>query len=144
MAKGQTHETSAHNADIKMGSERGFGIVFGVVFLIIALLPLWKGADIRLWALGVSAVFFAVAFIFPRILRPLNLLWFKFGLLLGKIMTPIVMGFLFIVTFVPMGLIVRYIAKKDLLRLKLEPDSESYWIKRDPPGPEPASMKFQF
>lgn len=144
MASGQTHETSGHNDDIKMGSERGFGIVFGVVFLIIALFPLWRGGEIRLWAAGISAVFFALAFIYPSAMRPLNVLWFKFGLLLGKIMTPIVMGFLFFVTFVPMGFIVRFIAKKDLLRLKLEPDSASYWIKRDPPGPEPSSMKNQF
>lgn len=144
MATGQTHETSAHNDDIKMGSERSFGIVFGVVFLLIALFPLWKGGDVRLWALAVSAVFVALAFIYPKILSPLNKLWFKFGLLLGKIMTPIVMGFLFVVTFVPMGLIVRFIAKKDLLRLKLEPASDSYWIKRDPPGPEPSTMERQF
>ena len=144
MASGQTHETSAHNDEIKMGSERSFGIVFGVVFLIIALLPLWKGADIRLWALAVGAVFGVLAFIYPSILRPLNILWFKFGLLLGKIMTPIVMGILFFGTFLPMGLIVRGLMKKDLLRLKLEPDSDSYWIKRDPPGPDPSTMKQQF
>ena len=144
MAKGQTHETTAHNDDIKMGSERGFGIVFGVVFLIIALWPLWKGGEVRLWAIGVGAVFLVLAFVYPVILRPLNRVWFKFGLLLGKIMTPIVMGFLFLVTFVPMAFIVRVIAKKDLLRLKLEPESASYWIQRTPPGPEPSSMKNQF
>ncbi len=144
MAKQQTHDASDREDKIVMGSEKSFGIVFAVVFMIVALWPLMGGGAIRLWAVAVAAVFLGLGYLYPRALRPLNILWFKFGLLLGRIMTPIVMGFLFVVTFIPIGLMVRGIAKKDLLRLKMEPDSQSYWIKRTPPGPEPETMENQF
>ncbi|MEM1045377.1 MAG: SxtJ family membrane protein [Pseudomonadota bacterium] len=144
MAKPQTHDASDREDKIVMGSEKSFGIVFAVVFMIVALWPLWGGGAVRLWAVAIAATFLILGFVFPRALRPLNILWFKFGLLLGRIMTPIVMGFLFLVTFIPIGLILRGIAKKDLLRLKMEPESTSYWIKRTPPGPEPDTMENQF
>ena len=141
---GGTHEAGGHSGDVKMGSERGFGIVFCVVFLVIGLFPLISGNQVRWWSIAIAAVFLVLAYVRPSLLRPLNVLWFKFGMLLSKIMTPIVMGLLFVITFVPMGLIVRYIARADLLRLKLDPEADSYWIRRTPPGPEPSSMKNQF
>lgn len=144
MAKAQTHESSDREEKIKMGSEKGFGIVFGVVFLIIALWPLLHGNDVRIWSIVISAIFFGLAFTIPHVMRPLNIVWFKFGMLLAIIMTPIVMGLLYVVTFIPIGLIMQYIARKDLLRLKLDPGADSYWIKRSPPGPEPETMKNQF
>lgn len=144
VAKGQTHEAGGHSDEVKMGSERGFGLVFAAVFAIIGLWPLWSGGTVRWWSLAVAAGFLVAAFVRPAILRPLNRLWFRFGMVLSKIMTPVIMGVLFITTFVPMGVAMRWIGKKDLLRLKLEPDAASYWIRRDPPGPEPESMKNQF
>jgi hypothetical protein len=144
LAKGRTHESTDHRDQVKMGSERSFGIVFATVFLVVALWPLTGGNPVRWWSLGLSAVFVLLAFAWPVVLRPLNVVWFKFGMLLSKIMTPLVMGLLFVVTFVPMGLIARYVARADLLRLKLEPDSDSYWIRRSPPGPDPSTMKNQF
>ncbi|CDL00684.1 conserved protein of unknown function [Magnetospirillum gryphiswaldense MSR-1 v2] len=126
-----------------MGSERSFGIVFAVVFALIGLWPLKAGGDMRLWALGLAALFLVVAFVAPKLLKPLNLLWFKFGLLLHKIMTPLIMGLLFFLTVTPVGMLMRATGK-DPMRLKRDPDAASYWIDRDPPGPKPASMKNQF
>lgn len=138
------HEAMDRADQVKMGSERGFGLVFAAVFAIVGLWPLFSGGPIRWWAMAVAAVFLVLAFVLPAILRPLNVVWFRFGMVLSRIMTPVVMGVLFVVTFVPMGVIMRTIGGKDLLRLKLEPDTRSYWIRRDPPGPEPQSMKNQF
>ncbi|WP_234016247.1 SxtJ family membrane protein [Magnetospirillum gryphiswaldense] len=126
-----------------MGSERSFGIVFAVVFALIGLWPLKAGGDMRLWALGLAALFLVVAFVAPKLLKPLNLLWFKFGLLLHKIMTPLIMGLLFFLTVTPVGMLMRATGK-DPMRLKRDPDAASYWIDRDPPGPPPDSMKNQF
>lgn len=138
------HEKITRDDDVKLGSERSFGIIFGVVFLGVGVWPLTSNQGIYWWLVGLSAVFFGLALFLPRVLHPLNLLWFKFGMKLGSVMTPIIMGVLFVTTFVPMGLFARYVVRKDFLRLKLEPESDSYWIKRTPPGPEPESMKFQF
>jgi hypothetical protein len=116
--------------DIQIGSEKAFGIVFAVVFVIVALFPLIDGGDVWLWSLGIAAAFLLCAFVAPAVLRPLNIVWFKFGLLLHKIMTPLVMGVLFFLTVVPTGLIFKMLGK-DPLRLKRQPTAESYWIKRD-------------
>jgi hypothetical protein len=88
-------------------------------------------------------VFLAVAFLWPAALKPLNRLWFKFGLLLHAVVSPLVMGLLFYVAVWPTGLVMRALGR-DLLRLKREPDSDSYWIVRRPPGPAPETMKDQF
>lgn len=131
------------NTKIKMGSERGFGIVFAVVFLLIALFPLLGDGGVRLWSVGVAAVFAALAFLAPKVLAPLNRLWFKFGMLLSKIMAPIAMGVLFFLTVTPTGLIMRA-RGKDLLRQKLDPDAKTYWIEVDPEQAAQSSMKKQF
>ncbi|MGE4280949.1 MAG: SxtJ family membrane protein [Magnetospirillum sp.] len=136
-------ETQGHTAAAQMGSERSFGVVFAVVFAIVALLPLKSGGDVRLWAVAVAVAFLAVSLTVPKVLRPLNLIWFKFGLLLHKIMTPLIMGLLFFLTVTPVGLLMRATGK-DPMRLKRDPAATSYWISRDPPGPAPASMKNQF
>ena len=96
------------NTEVKMGSERGFGIVFAIVFLIIALFPLLGDGGVRLWSVGVAAVFGGLAFLAPKVLTPLNRLWFKFGMLLSRIVSPIVMGILFFVTVTPTGLVDDY------------------------------------
>ena len=131
------------NTEVKMGSERSFGIVFAIVFLLIALFPLLGDGGVRLWSAGVAAVFGGLAFLAPKLLAPLNTLWFKFGMLLSKIMSPIVMGILFFVTVTPKGLIMRA-RGKDLLRQKLDPDAETYWIEVNLEQAALTSMKKQF
>jgi hypothetical protein len=136
-------EAHGHSGPVQMGSERSFGIVFAVVFALIGLWPLKAGGDLRLWALGLAALFLAVALVAPKLLKPLNLVWFKVGLLLHKIMTPLIMGLLFFLTVTPVGMLMRATGK-DPMRLKRDPAATSYWISRDPPGPRPDSMKNQF
>lgn len=137
------HEDLTRQDDIKVGSERGFGIVFAVVFLIVGLWPLLDGLTPRWWAMAVAATFLAAGYLFPVLLRPLNIVWFKIGMLMFKVVNPLTMALLFVTTIIPIGLLMRAFGK-DVLRLKLEPDAQSYWIERDPPGPAPESMKDQF
>lgn len=141
--KPRFHEDYGRDDDVTMGSEKGFGIVFAVVFAIIAVFPLLGGGTVLVWAVAVAGVFLVCGFFAPAVLRPLNKLWFKFGLLLHKIISPVIMGLLFFVTVTPIALIMR-VAGKDPLRLKLDANATTYWIERDPPGPEPDSMKNQF
>ena len=143
MTNAQTHETLSASEEIKVGSERSFGIVFAVVFAIVGLLPLWNGGPLRLWALVVAGVFLLAAFAFPKVLRPLNLIWFRFGLLLHKIVNPLIMGLLFFLTVTPIALIMR-IMGKDPLHRRFDSTAESYWIEREP-GEAPAeTMRRQF
>ena len=139
----QMHEDFDRHGDVKVGSERGFGVVFAVVFAVVALWPLMDGAPVRLWAAVVAAVFLGLGFLVPRALRPLNLLWFRFGMVLYKVVNPLVMALLFFTTVMPIGLLMRLVGK-DPLRLRPDPEADSYWIERDPAGPEPETMKNQF
>ena len=124
----------------EQSSEKSFGVVFSIVFLIVALYPLINSESLRIWALVVSIIFFLLAFLAPKILVLPNKLWFKFGLLLGSIVAPIVMAFVYFVTVLPTGLIMRLLGK-DLLKQKLDKNAKSYWIKRKEPM---GSMKNQF
>ena len=134
----------ASHTEIEIGSNKSFGLVFAAVFAIIAFWPLvFHGNSPRIWALIIAAVFLALTFLAPQILTPLNRLWFKFGLLLSKIITPIVMGLIFFVTVVPIGLI-RRIRNPDPLNQKFDPDADSYWIQRDPEMDKQTSMRKQF
>ena len=126
-------------SEIKVGSNRSFGIVFFVVFLLIGLYPLLKNNDIRIWSLIVSSVFLLLGLKNSKILTPLNILWFKFGMMLGKYVSPIVMGLVFFLVVTPTGIIMR-IFNKDLLKLKRR-NINSYWIKRDD---QKSDMKNQF
>ena len=128
---------------IEGSSDRSFGFVFAVVFLIIAAWPLLAGVGVRWWAVAVAAAFAAIALAMPSLLAVPNRLWMKFGLLLGKIVSPIALGILFYGAFTPLGVVMRWLGK-DPLRLKLDAQAKSYWIDRDPPGPPPASMTNQF
>ena len=145
----QMPETSSHIDGLdrldqaKSGSNRSFGIVFTIVFLIVALWPLLSGGEIRWWAIIVAVLFLAVALLRPVLLQPLNQVWFKFGQLLHRIVSPIVMGFLFYLTITPMALVMRALGKTPLPKT-FDPDADSYWIHRAPPGPAPDSMKNQF
>lgn len=126
---------------IEMGSERGFGLVFAAVFAIVALWPLIRGNEARLWALSVAALFVIAAFAAPALLKWPNRLWFKLGLLLGRVVAPVVMAIIFVVTVIPTGLVMRLLGK-DLLYLRRRPDAASYWHTVDPAARSP--MKNQF
>ena len=115
--------------NIKLPSNRNFGIVFFIVFLIIALWPILKQNEIRIWSLIISFIFFVLGLINSKLLTPLNKLWFKFGILLGNIISPIVMGIVFFLVVTPTGLIMR-IFRKDILKLKKN-NKDSYWIDKD-------------
>ena len=135
-------ENSGHH-EVKVGSERSFGVVFAIVFAIIGTLPLIRGGELRLWSLLVAAVFLGVGLLAPGILRPLNILWFKFGLLLGRIIAPIVISLLFFIAVTPTALIMRLLSK-DVLSLKFDRDAKSYWISRSKTDNPMGSMKNQF
>ena len=122
-----------------MSSNRSFGIVFFVVFLLIAIYPILKNEEARLWSLLISSAFLILGLVNSQILTPLNKLWFKFGLLLGKIISPLVMGLIFFLVVTPIGLIMRILGK-DVLNLKYN-KNKSYWIEKK--GPK-SRMKNQF
>jgi hypothetical protein len=126
-----------------VGSNRTFGFVFAIVFGIIALLPLLSGRTPRLWACAIAGIFLGIALFAPRFLSPLNRAWFQVGLALHRVVNPVVMAVIYYGTVVPIGLILRA-RGKDPLRLKPDPDTTSYWIVRDPPGPPRGSMTKQF
>ena len=125
--------------EIKLGSNRSFGIVFFIVFLLIALYPLISSGEIRIWSLIVSFTFLILGLINSKILNPLNKLWFKFGLFLGKVISPIIMGVIFFLVVTPIGLIMKTL-RKDLLNLKYNKNT-TYWIEKS--GPK-SKMKNQF
>jgi len=125
--------------DIKIGSNRSFGIVFFVVFLIIATYPLINGDELKLWSLIISIVFLFLGLVNSKILNPLNKLWFKFGIFLGKIISPLVMGIIFFLVVTPIGLLMRLL-NKDLLNLKFN-NNNTYWIEKTEPK---SKMKNQF
>ena len=125
--------------DIKISSNRSFGIVFFVVFLLIALYPLTYNGEIRIWFVIISLIFLILGFVNSKILTPLNKLWFTFGIFLGKIISPIIMSIIFFLVVTPIGLIMRLIGK-DVLNLRYN-KNKSYWIEKD--GPD-SKMKNQF
>ena len=114
---------------IKLPSNRNFGIVFSIVFLIISLWPLLNQNDIRIWSLIISGIFLVLGLINSKLLLPLNKIWFKFGILLGNFIAPIVMGIVYFMVVTPTGLIMRLLGK-DLLNLKKN-NKHTYWIKKD-------------
>ena len=128
---------------IKGSSDRGFGLVVGGIFLLLGCWPLLHGLSPR-WYLVVPAalliIFGAVA---PSLLAPLNRAWMKLGLLLHRVVAPVLMGIVFFGVVLPIGLFMR-LRGKDILRLKVDPNARSYWIVRDPPGPAPGDLKNQF
>ena len=125
--------------DIKISSNRSFGIVFFIVFLLIALYPLSYSGEIRVWSAIISLIFLVLGLLNSKILTSLNVLWFKLGIFLGKIISPLIMGIIFFLVVTPIGLIMRLLGK-DILNLKYN-KRQSYWIKKD--GPK-SKMKNQF
>ena len=119
------------NKNIKLPTNKNFGIVFSIVFLIIALFPLINNESLRIWSLIISAVFLFLGLINSKILTPLNNIWFKFGLILGRIVSPVIMGVIFFLVVTPTAFIMRLVGK-DLLNLKFS-RHKSYWIEKTGP-----------
>ena len=125
--------------EVKLGSNKSFGLVFFVVFLLIALYPITYQDDVRIWSLIISLVFLILGLINSNLLTPLNKIWFKFGTFLGKFISPLVMGVIFFFVVTPTAILMRLL-KKDLLNLKFNTD-KSYWIEKSEPK---SKMKNQF
>ena len=134
---------SQEHTEIEVGSSRSFGVVFFVIFTLIGLYPLLNSNPPFIIMLGLGSIFLLLALVKPTLLDPLNKLWFRFGMFLAKIVNPIVMFIIYVTTMLPIGILLR-LSGKDLLRKKLDPEAESYWIVRDPSGPEPESLTEQF
>lgn len=144
MVSHNLHEKLFRDSQVQMGSERSFGFVFAIVFFAIGVWRVHHGDyELAILFLALAAVFAFFGAIVPHILRPLNILWFWFGMKLQKIVSPIVLGMLFFMTVTPTALIFRLL-RKDLLNMRIEKELDSYWIHRDPPGPKPRSMSKQF
>ena len=125
--------------EIKISSNRSFGIVFFVLFLLIALYPLTYSGEMRIWSAIISLIFLVLGLLNSKILAPLNKLWFKFGIFLGKIVSPLVMGVIFFLVLTPIAFLMRLL-NKDLLNLKFN-NENTYWIKKTEPK---SKMKNQF
>jgi Saxitoxin biosynthesis operon protein SxtJ len=137
------HEGYSRNETVIGGSDRSFGIVMTAAFAVMSVLNWWHEGRSWCWTGGIAVLFLAAALFYPAALKPLNQLWLKFGRLLHKVVNPIVMPLVFSGTVSPTGIIMRALGK-DPLRLKRQPEANSYWIERRPPGPTPESMKDQF
>ena len=137
-----THESFVRDEGSAPGSDRTFGLVMAGVLALLALVNAWHHGGRWPWEAALAALFLLAAVLKPALLHPLNRLWMKLGLLLHKIVNPIVMGLLFYGTIWPTGAIMR-MRGRDLLRLRREPTSDTYWIAR-PPGPLPETMRDQF
>jgi predicted membrane metal-binding protein len=139
-----SHEQLAREEVHKTSSDKSFGLVFAGFFAILAVVSYYYGHHDRWpWWLGLSIALAVVAYVAPRILGPLNRLWAKFGLLLHMIVSPIILGVIFFLCIVPIGFLMRLFGN-DPLRRSFEPQAKSYWLVREPPGPEPESFKRQY
>ena len=127
-------------SNIKISSNRNFGLVFFFIFLVVSIWPLTHNESPRIWSAIISLAFLILVLTRSKLLTPLNRLWAKFGIILGSIITPIVMGVVFFLVITPIGLVMKIIGK-DLLSIKYDKKKETYWIKRDKPT---STMKQQF
>lgn len=137
------HENLAREPDVVGSSDRAFGLVFAGVFGILALWPLVRGHGINLLALGAGIGFFALALLRPRVLAPLNRLWFRFGALLHRLTSPIVLAFIFYAVLLPVALMMRAVGSRPL-SLGFDPEARTYWKSRDPVDQAPETMRRQF
>lgn len=137
------HPATHSGHPVKTSSDRAFGWVFAVFFAIVGCWPLLHAERVRLWALLLAAGFVLVATFRPTWLAPLNRQWTRLGFLLHKIGNPVVMGVIYVLSIVPIGLLLRLLGK-DHLHLKRQPDAASYWVVRQPPGPHANSLPRQF
>jgi hypothetical protein len=137
------HESGQSHSEIKTSSDRSFGLVFGIVFLLLTIQSLWH--ETRTWPLyALVALSFALVGLFrPALLAPFNRAWTRLGLMLGKIVSPVVLGGLFFLVIAPIAVVFRWMGK-DLLNLRRDPKATTYWLVRDPPGPSRESIDDQF
>lgn len=138
-----SHELQSRKEEVKGGSNRSFGIVFAVVFALLAAHDAYKAGALWPYIAAASGVFALVTLVAPSLFTWPNRLWTKLGLLMSKVVSPLVMGALYYLVITPIGILMR-LSGKDLLSLKWQPQAESYWIVRDPPGPAPESLRNQF
>ena len=127
------------NSNIKIGTNKSFGIVFFLFFLIVSIFPLFKDGNIRIWSLIIAIIFLVLGMFNSKVLTPLNKIWFKFGILLGSFVSPIVMGLVFFTIVTPTSLIMKVLGK-NLLNLKKD-NKKTYWIER---SKVKSKMKNQF
>ena len=125
--------------DVKISSNRSFGIVFFIVFLLIALHPLLNGENLKIWSLIIALIFLILGSVNSKFLTPLNKIWFKFGIILGKIVSPLIMAIIFFFVVTPIAILMKLL-KKDLLNLRYN-KNESYWVEKAEPK---SKMKNQF
>ena len=137
------HENLDRDHAVEGPSDRSFGVTFAVVLSLFAALSYWKSGDLWPYLIGAGGLFGLAALLRPGVLAPLNRLWMKFGLVLHKVMTPLIMGLLFFGVMMPFGVVMR-LSGKNLLGLKPEGEKASYWVERNPAGPDAASMPNQF
>jgi hypothetical protein len=128
---------------IALPSDRSFGFTFTVVFALIGGWLLWKGRDYALVSFGLAAAFLLAALAFPKALHPLNVAWMHLGHLLNKVVSPVVMGVIFFALITPIAAVMR-LRGRDVLRRRYEPAGRSYWIERNPPGPDGSTFPQQF
>lgn len=133
-----------HDAQqVQASGDRAFGRVFAAVFAVIGLWPLVHAQSPRWWALAISLGFLVVSIVAPHRLAPLNRAWFLIGQALHAVVSPVVMGVIFFLVVTPIALL-RRLGGRDLLGLRFSRQARSYWVLRDPPGPEPETLKQQF
>ena len=137
------HELVSSESAVKLSSDRVFGVVFAIFFGVISVLPMLRREGPRWGSVGISLVCVALALAAPRVPHPFNIVWGRLAVLLHRLISPVAMALLFYLGFGITGFVVR-LSGKDLLRLKIDPERETYWIPRDHPGPTPDSMLRQF
>jgi hypothetical protein len=136
-------DTFKYGAEIQGSSNRVFGFVFCAVFAVVALYPMMRGGTPRIWSLIVAGIFLLLAIVAPSVLASANRFWMKFGELLHRFVSPVALGIVFCLGVMPTGMLIRLFGK-DPLRLRFDPKADSYWIKRNPPGPTADSLNNQF
>jgi hypothetical protein len=138
-----SHENFSRDEKLKPGTNRGFGLVIGAALLVLAVVKGWTGSWWWPMFAGMSAAFFAAAWLTPSLLTPLNHLWFRFGLLLHRIVSPLLMGLIYFGAVVPIGLLMRLLGQRPIAP-GFDPDAKSYWVSRADPTPPPGSMAKQY
>lgn len=133
----------ARQTRIELPSDRSIGLLFAVVSGLIGIWLLWKDSRFANAAIGAAAFFLLAAMAFPRVLHPLNIVWMRLGLLLNRIVSPIVLGVIYFGLLTPVATLMR-LRGRDVLQRRFDPARKSYWIRRDPPGPSGSSFPRQF
>jgi hypothetical protein len=131
------------NSSIPLPSDRSIGVLFATVAALVGAWMLWRGYRFAIVAFGIAALFLLAAHAYPRILRPLNIAWMHLGLLLNRVVSPIVMGVIYFGLFTPIATVMR-LRGRDVLQRRFDPARDSYWIDRDPPGPDGSSFPRQY